>query len=299
MDKGLVSIVLPVFNGEKYIASSIQSILMQSYPYFELIVVNDCSTDNTLSIVSEYALKDNRIKIINNSVNKKLPGALNVGFKNTLGEYYTWTSDDNIYKSDALKIMVNELKSKRSLSMVYCDFSTINSDGKLIGSVKNPPPEHLVMDNPCGACFLYTSRIAKTVGDYDTNMFLAEDYDYWIRILKNGKIKHIDQDLYYYRLHDASLTETRKKYICQQTYKVLLEHFDFLYKLAINRNLVTEFCDYVLYLSQYSFRRFIHIMNRIVAKHRALIILHWVKYKLKGCYLYNYLRKLKRIINEL
>ena len=102
----LVSIVLPTYNGGKYIRDSIESILNQTYTKWELIIVNDCSIDNTYEIINEYAKKDCRIKIINNPINYKLPRSLNIGFENTDGEYYPWTSDDNIFKRNALKKMV-------------------------------------------------------------------------------------------------------------------------------------------------------------------------------------------------
>ena len=101
----LISIILPTYNGEKYIRESIDSILNQTYKNWELIIVNDCSTDQTPTIVDEYATKDSRIKIINNAMNLKLPKSLNIGFKEAKGEYYTWTSDDNIFKPTALEVM--------------------------------------------------------------------------------------------------------------------------------------------------------------------------------------------------
>ena len=85
MDK-LVSIVLPTYNGQKYIKDAIDSVLAQSYQNWELIIVNDCSQDNTLKIINEYAQKDSRIKIINNDVNKKLPASLNIGFEAAKGD---------------------------------------------------------------------------------------------------------------------------------------------------------------------------------------------------------------------
>ena len=90
----LISIVLPVYNGEQYIDKAVESIIGQTYKNWELILVNDCSTDHTLEILEEYAGKDVRIRIINNTHNLKLPASLNVGFENAKGRYLTWTSDD-------------------------------------------------------------------------------------------------------------------------------------------------------------------------------------------------------------
>ena len=84
----------PVYNGANHIADSINSIINQTYQNWELIVVNDCSTDNTLEICSELSEKDSRIRVISNKKNLKLPNTLNAGFDAATGDYYTWTSDD-------------------------------------------------------------------------------------------------------------------------------------------------------------------------------------------------------------
>ncbi|HXL56803.1 MAG TPA: glycosyltransferase family 2 protein, partial [Chitinophagaceae bacterium] len=100
-----ISIVLPTYNGSKYIRTSIESCLNQTFTDFELIIVNDCSTDNTASIIEEYAAKDSRIIIIHNAFNKKLPLSLNTGFDIAKGKYHTWTSDDNYFAPNALEIL--------------------------------------------------------------------------------------------------------------------------------------------------------------------------------------------------
>lgn len=107
MNNPLVSIVLPTYNGEEYISRAIQSIINQTYTNWELIIVNDCSTDSTLEIINNFSKQDSRIKIINNDKNMKLPASLNRGFKEANGEYYTWTSDDNEYYPEAIEKMVN------------------------------------------------------------------------------------------------------------------------------------------------------------------------------------------------
>ena len=89
-----VSIVLPTYNGSKFLSRSIESVQEQAETDWELIIVNDCSTDNTLDIAQKYAQQDKRISVITNEQNKKLPASLNVGFSRAKGKYLTWTSDD-------------------------------------------------------------------------------------------------------------------------------------------------------------------------------------------------------------
>ena len=107
MDKNpLVSIILPVYNGERYLKQSIESCLNQTYKNIELIIVNDCSTDSTSLIIDEYLLKDNRVRVIDNHINKKLPASLNIGHSQIRGAYVSWTSDDNHYNENAIEVML-------------------------------------------------------------------------------------------------------------------------------------------------------------------------------------------------
>ena len=153
MNTPLISIVLPVYNGERNLADSIVSCLEQTYRNFEIIIVNDCSTDRTLQIAAEFALKDDRIKIVSNSTNRKLPASLNVGFEQSRGNFLTWTSDDNRYKSNALAEMLNQIMQNNA-DLVYADYDVVNVSGAVVERKKLKEPEHLFSYNHVGACFL-------------------------------------------------------------------------------------------------------------------------------------------------
>lgn len=227
----LVSIILPVYNGEKYIAKSIDSVLTQTYSNIELIIVNDCSTDSTLEIINRYKAKDTRIRIVNNIKNQRLPKSLNIGFSEASGEYFSWTSDDNMYKENAIEKMVSCLEANNA-DFVNANFSDIDEYDNIIKTNNTAADiNKLMFGNTIGACFLYTKAIAKKVGEYDANLFLAEDYDYWIRIGRYGKMCHIDDDLYLYRRHEQSLSQTKYKQVCLQTVKTLEKHFLFFYSV--------------------------------------------------------------------
>ena len=241
-----ISIILPVYNGARYLAESIESVINQTYANWELIIVNDCSIDDSLAIASKYASQDARIKVFSNPQNLKLPNTLNEGFKHASGECYTWTSDDNKYKPDALRVLSEKLENNPNAVMVYADYTCIDSNGHEIELAKKPEPRFLFTGNVIGACFLYSAEVAKKIGTYDADMFLAEDYDFWIRLYKVGEILHVEDDLYYYRIHENSLTEMKKKYIDEQTYKVLDKHFQFAYTKSIENGLCNEFFDHML-----------------------------------------------------
>lgn len=226
MRQKLVSIVLPVYNGEKCLSQSIESVLSQTYKNIELIIVNDCSTDNSQQIAEEWAYKDNRVKVVINEQNQKLPESLNIGFRNASGDYFTWTSDDNYYRDTAIEEMVSFLESRQDVDLVYCDFEKIDGNSKFLSYLKvDSDPRNLIKLNTVGACFLYRKEIALKVGEYDKNKFLVEDYDYWLRIGLTGKIAALNKNLYTYRSHEASLSMTRANDVRHGTEGLLIEYY--------------------------------------------------------------------------
>ncbi len=222
-----VSIILPTYNGEKYLEQAIESILAQTYTDWELILVNDCSTDATADIVHQYAETDDRIYEIHNTCNQKLPMSLNIGFAAARGEYLTWTSDDNLYLPDAIAVMVQCLDEYGEAAMVRASMDFIDANGKVIGQSETYTDEKMYAFNCLGACFMYRRKVRDTIGDYDTSTYCAEDYDYWLRVLQNfGTIMPIDRILYQYRRHENSLSETKRKQVRDQLTKLRVRYID-------------------------------------------------------------------------
>lgn len=205
-----ISIVLPTYNGSRYLRQSIQSCLDQTLSDWELIIVDDCSTDETPAIIAEFAAQDSRIRPLRNPVNRKLPGSLNVGFDAARGTYLTWTSDDNAYRPEALATLAGVLDRDPQVGFVYSDMSVIDGDGHTVGlSQWVAPPADLVETCCVGACFLYRRSVMEQVGPYDETLVLVEDYDFWLRASAVTRLEYLRQDLYLYRTHDRSLTATR------------------------------------------------------------------------------------------
>lgn len=201
----MISIVLPVYNGERFLRKSIDSILEQTYKDIELIIVNDCSTDNSLKIVEEYMKKDSRIKLINNVENQKLPKSLNIGFSNCQGDYYTWTSDDNIMLPNALEVMLATLKNK-NVDLVFSRCATIDINGKKVGeSLLYEDLDEIYYNNIVLASFLYKKEVHEELNGYDTNKFLVEDYDFWLRAYRKFRFAYIPEILYEIRFHGNNL----------------------------------------------------------------------------------------------
>ncbi len=205
-----VSIVLPVYNGEKYLSYSIESVLAQTFPSWELIIVDDCSTDNTPIIAKEWAATDERIRYTRNETNKKLPASLNVGFSLARGKYLTWTSDDNLFREDALSLMVAALDANPQVDLVYCRMQRIDAEGKPIPPLRLPQSRAFIYCvNVVLACFLYRRELHERLHGYDEDLFLVEDYDFWLRANRNAQLLHLKEAPYFYRVHGGALTKTR------------------------------------------------------------------------------------------
>ncbi|MEQ3450922.1 glycosyltransferase [Enterococcus cecorum] len=231
-----VSIVLPTYNGEKYIRESIESILSQTLNDWELIIVNDCSTDVTPHIIQEFADKDTRIHIIHNEVNQKLPNSLNIGFRQARGEYLTWTSDDNYYLPTALAEMVYFLEQNPEYPMVCAEMDIIDHQGNFLKKHPKYDAEKMYFDDYVGACFMYKKEVLDTIGEYNTELFLVEDYEYWLRILEYyGKIGVLEKILYKYRTHGDSLTLTRTSNIIQKLLELRFTKIDFILNSLYHR----------------------------------------------------------------
>jgi len=205
IEKPLISIIIPVYNGEKYLSQSIESCLNQTYNNIELIIVNDCSTDSTFLMANRYADKDARVRIINNKENKKLPASLNVGHNVAKGDFITWTSDDNILKSIFIEQLFQSI-IKEHADVVYSNYDIIYNNGALKRIHHSGPTEHLLFGNKIGASFLYKKEVFHELRGFDEELYLLEDYDFWLRASLKFKFYQIKENLYQYRLHENSLT---------------------------------------------------------------------------------------------
>ena len=207
----LISIVLPTYNGARYLKKSVDSCLAQTFSDFELIIVNDCSTDDTGMIADDYALADPRVRVIHNPFNKKLPLSLNTGFEQARGKYHSWTSDDNYYAPEALAVMVRELTGNAETDLVYTDYTLVDDADRVIGTrTFNNIYDGFTEWLGCGACFLYKSEIFYSNKGYNPGAFLIEDYDFFMRAFLRFNFRYLRRfDLYFYRQHDSSLTSTQ------------------------------------------------------------------------------------------
>lgn len=233
-----VSIILPTYNRENLLPNAIKSCLSQSYKNLELIIVNDGSTDNTEEIAQSF-LTDSRVKYFVKT-NEGLPIALNYGLDRTTGDYITWTSDDNLYKENAIEKLVEVLNEVRTPAFVYSNMSYTNDEGIVTSLFDSNCQNRIYMHNYIGGCFLYNYEVFRQVGYYDMNLRLVEDYDYWIRIYEKFPMYHLNEDIYLYKVHANSLSTTKALEV-QKMFQLLYEKHKVYSKIMKD---IVENCAY-------------------------------------------------------
>lgn len=206
-DNALVSLVLPTCNGSRYIQQSLRSVLTQTYQHWQLIIVDDGSNDATPDICQKLAAQEPRITIATNPSNLGLPASLNRGFSMARGSLLTWISDDNILAPHFLSSFVQAFNEDASLEFAYSPYYIIDANGTNLGINRASircSVEDLGHVNCIGASSMYRSSLAQRVGEYDVDLFLVEDWDYWLRCLTQCRIKRLDPVLVFYRQHPGS-----------------------------------------------------------------------------------------------
>lgn len=204
-DLPLVSIILPVYNGEKFLEFAIQSILDQSYVNFELIIINDNSSDCSLEIAEKFSRIDFRIKLFSNTSNLKLPASLNIGHNKAEGKIVTWTSHDNLLKPKFLQETVDFMLLTKA-DIVYTNYDVIFEDGSIKREHRPGNINKQIFGNQVGSSFLYKIEVYEYLNGYDESLFLVEDYDFWLRSVFNFSFKKLEKNLYSYRIQNNSLT---------------------------------------------------------------------------------------------
>lgn len=204
----LVSIVLPTHNGTRFIAEAIESCLGQTYRNLELIIVDDGSTDGTAGVVERYLQGDPRLRLLRHASNRRLPAALNTGFAHAAGRYLTWTSDDNYFRREAIEELVAYLGAHPDVDVVYSDCTLIDDEGTSCGRLEVGDPDRLLSGdyNCVHGCFLYKREVHDALGGYAEDLFLVEDYDFWLRAANAFRLRPYRKELYYYRKHRDSLS---------------------------------------------------------------------------------------------
>lgn len=232
-----VSVILPVYNGEQYIANSIESILGQSYADFEFIILNDGSTDASETIIKKYARIDSRVLLYSYRENSGYVPRLNFGIKQARGEFIARMDHDDIADRLRLDIQVRFLQDNEGY--VMCG-SWYNNFGELQGPAQLPVDDedirvHLMKGNPfCHPSVLIRASVIKTNKlFYTPELMPSEDYKLWVDLIKLGKVANIPQYLLNYRTHKCNTSKSRTQNQILLRNKVQLYYIkSFLKKVA-------------------------------------------------------------------
>lgn len=205
-----VSVVMPVFNGEFYLKEAIDSILAQSFKNFELILINDGSTDDTGEIIKSYS--DKRIVLVQNMNNLGITKSLNIGIKHVRGDYIARMDADEISHFDRFEKQVAFLE--KNLDVCVCGTLT-KTIGKPIETTWMYPLDHESIKASLlfHCCLVHSSVMFRSRILTENNIFYsenypyAEDYELWVRLSKITKIANLDEVLIRYRIHNNSIGE--------------------------------------------------------------------------------------------
>ena len=203
----LVSVVMPVFNKEKYVKQAIESVLNQTYRNLEIIIIDDKSADNSLSILENYNSIDKRIRLIKHSRNTGVALTRNDGILAAKGEYIALVDADDIWTKDKIAKQVN-LMITQSADITYCSYGYISNDGDISRKAFVVPTTtsfNKFLSKSVFSCstIMYKSDIAKKY--LFDNEYYHEDFVLWCKLLSNDLKAIGDKEiLAYYRLTDDS-----------------------------------------------------------------------------------------------
>ena len=218
-----VTVLMSVYNGEKYLNEAIDSILGQTFKDFEFLIINDGSTDKTGEILESY--NDPRIKIINNEKNIGLTKSLNKGLKLTRGEYIARQDADDISMPERLEKEVEFLETHQDYAVVGTFAKIINKNSEILSFLERPIEdlkikEFFKKDN----CIVHGSSMIRKaclsdIGFYNELMIRSQDYELWLRLSKKYRLANIAKYLYMWRKHDENI---EAKFIGEQKIFVIL-----------------------------------------------------------------------------
>lgn len=256
-DKKKVSIIIVVYNCEKYIKYSIESIKKQTYKNWELLIVNDCSTDFTKQIIEKYESK--KIKIFNLKKNLGPYKATEFAFTKIKGEYVAILDSDDYSHFNRIASQVEQLEKKPNIGLVFTKYKYVNEKNQIIKNIKNKiiSKDYFNRIFPCinlacNSSAMFRKKFIKELNFYNKNCFYSYDYNFFLKIFKVSKIEIINKFYTFHRIHSYQRTNIIKKKII---FKENLYHLKWSLKNGlINRNnfliflksVFKNFCQYLI-----------------------------------------------------
>ena len=209
-----ISVLLPTYNAEKYISDSLESITQQTYKDFNILIIDDCSTDNTFNIIKRYKERDSRIQIFRNSKNLGVVQTRNKLFDLSKSEYLAICDADDLYARNRLQVQLDFLKVNKDIDAVSSNF--IHGIGS--SSICKFPLEtnlisaYLYLKNvfPNPGAMIRKSSLNQINIKYREDYQYASDFDFWSRMSEFGKLANVDECLFSYRIHNQQISEKKK-----------------------------------------------------------------------------------------
>lgn len=205
----LVTIVTPSFNQADYLEATIKSVLEQSYPHIEYIIMDGGSTDGSVDVIQKYAGK---LRYWESAKDKGQTDAINKGFNRAKGDILAWLNSDDTYANpNAIADAVNFLLANPEVAMVYADCDFINEQGQVIGKFASRQTDYAKLRTgyvhiPQQTMF-FRARYWKELGPLDPSFYFAMDYDLWVRIAKHAPIQYLPGKTWAnFRIHTSSKT---------------------------------------------------------------------------------------------
>lgn len=204
-----VSVIVTAHNYAEYIREALDSVLHQTFDDFELVVVDDGSTDETPEILRGYSYEyPDKVRVVTLE-GLGLAGACNRGIEAAEGGYIIRLDADDYFDENILTIEASYLDSNPDTSLVYPDYYTVDKDGEIIDHVRLPKvgEEIKLLDrSPLAAGAMYRKSAWEEIGGYNESLSYQEDYDFWIKFISEFDVHNVNLPLMYYRQHGSSMS---------------------------------------------------------------------------------------------
>jgi glycosyltransferase involved in cell wall biosynthesis len=227
--KPMISVIMPAYNVEKYVVASIESILNQTFTDFELIIVDDCSTDGTAEIVNNYVGKDERIIFLKNDVNMFATSTRNRAIRIARGKYIAIQDSDDISFPNRLSEEFDYLEKHSDIYLLGSGATLINMEGKVIGSFHPLTDSAKIVEQlEKKNCIYHPTVMFRNDGTlYREKIYYAEDYDLYLNILSRGyKIAQLAKPLLHYRILSTAVSKSKGGYAGMFSQKVRDFYFE-------------------------------------------------------------------------
>ena len=208
----LVSIIMPNYNGSRYIRAAIESAIAQTFTDWELLITDDCSSDNSILIIQEYADKDARIKLLTQSYRQGVSSARNHALEESSGRYIAFLDSDDVWKPDKLECQLDFMQ-QNNVSFTYTFYDTIDEEGRKVGTVC---PRYVKVDyarllSMCDIGCLTVMYDSEKLGrHFFRQIKRCEDYCLWLKLLKLTPYAYCVQHvLAEYRVRPQSLSRNK------------------------------------------------------------------------------------------